>query len=251
MQEDPQNTLFKLEPVNNHKIHILKPPDIEADTDKLFKLKFSNIYISSKRKSGKTNLIFNIIKKSASKSNTIIICISTTINKDPTWLAINEYFESNNYNYIKYNNFIGDADEDILDDLLYYFENGHDVIEGDKKKYDYILILDDVSTYLKNANLANIMKKARHFRIKILLSSQSWVDLRKDIRENIDYLILFKNVSLNRLDMIRNEMNLNLDLDKLNKIYEFATNEPYSFIYIDVANEEYLKNFNHKIVIES
>lgn len=48
-------------------------------------------FILSRKKSGKSVLISNIVKKCAQPGYTTVICFSTTVNKDPAWLALKQY----------------------------------------------------------------------------------------------------------------------------------------------------------------
>ena len=90
--------------LNNFKV---KPLELPSEITRplkgheLFPINYPNIFICSKKFSGKTTTIFNILKKTASKRTEIII-FSSTINNDPSWKQIVEYFEKKGINVITY-----------------------------------------------------------------------------------------------------------------------------------------------------
>ena len=60
---------------------------------------------------------------------------------------------------------------------------------------EYIFILDDLSDEMGSASVTALLKKNRHFRCKVILSSQYPNDLSKSARKQIDIWILFKSLS--------------------------------------------------------
>ena len=77
---------------------------------------YSNIYICSKRKSGKTTIIYNILKLCVSKrTNVVFFC--TTIHRDSTYKKILEMLEKKKVNVVSYDHFI-DGKEKILNSIL-------------------------------------------------------------------------------------------------------------------------------------
>jgi len=78
---------------------------------------YSNIYICSKKKSGKTTLIYNILKKCCNK-NTHVWIFTPTIKKDDTWKAICEMLEKKGCNISTYIHFIDEDGSNILTEII-------------------------------------------------------------------------------------------------------------------------------------
>lgn len=114
---------------------------------------------------------------------------------------------------------------------------------------EYIIIFDDISQELKDPNLIAFLKRNRHFKADVLLSTQ-WVhDLKPEQLKQLDYLLLFRGMDLEKLEKIRRDADLTLDLDMLERLYENATKDPFCFLYIDRLTETYRKCFDKQYFI--
>jgi hypothetical protein len=45
-------------------------------------------------------------------------------------------------------------------------------------------------------------------------------------------------------------LDLAIDIEKFNDIYDFATKEPYNFLYVDMKNQTFRKNFSKELNYE-
>ena len=93
------------------------------------------------------------------------------------------------------------------------------------------------------------MKRNRHFKALCILSSQYLFDLAKDGRNQIDYILMFPALPLEKVESIQKELDLNIPKKKFYEMYEKATSEKYNFLFVDVRNGEYRKNFNTQITL--
>jgi len=83
--------MFKLEKINNVRVKSIKsietiPPEKIKGYD-LIKELYANIFLIAKKKSGKTSLIWKLIKHCSNKYTKFYI-FSSTVSKDPTWIHI-------------------------------------------------------------------------------------------------------------------------------------------------------------------
>ena len=113
---------------------------------------------------------------------------------------------------------------------------------------EYIIILDDLSTELRNPALPALLKKNRHFRCKIIVSSQ-YIDMFPDARSQIDYWLLWGRIVPKKLEVIYDCVGLPMPLDTFMKVYETVTDQPYQFLYIDVKNGTLRRNFDYEFVM--
>ena len=235
----------------------------------LFPELYSNIFICSKKKSGKTTVLYNIIKKCCDK-NTKVIIFASTVNKDSTYKSILDYLDKKDIDYATYTSLKEDkidrlqqlvedlqqeaepqTTEKENNNLLLFDEVESPESEEEEKpsKYrapEYMIILDDLSTELKSKSLVSLLKKNRHFKSKIIISSQYWNDLLPESRKQLDYILLFKSMPENKLKEIYRDADLSVNYETFEKLYRYSTKEPYNFFYIDCVNDEYRKNFNMK-----
>ena len=264
--------------INN--VNVSLPPEIKKDTrpvkgGDMFPEVFGNIFIASSKKSGKTTVIYNILKKCIGKDTTVIFFVSTLF-KDPTYLSMMKMLDANGINYIPHTSLKEDGVDhlaELVDALKHkckeeYYQQGEekqvknkkcvlmeneeedDKKEKKKSKYlapDYLLIFDDLSEDLKSPSLTTLLKKNRHYGMKIIVPSQYWNDILLESRNQCDYVLIFKNIAKEKIAEIRKNVSMPLENEEFYKIYKFATSTPYSFLYYDKANDTYRKNFNIEI----
>ena len=72
-------------------VKIKKPDEKQILGSDLLPL-YSNVFLSARKHSGKTSVIYNIIKKCCNKESKVIVFCST-YTKDPSWIAIQEYLD--------------------------------------------------------------------------------------------------------------------------------------------------------------
>jgi hypothetical protein len=244
----------------------------------LFANNLANIFIMARKRSGKSSLIGNILKKMADKRTTIII-FSSTANIDPCWINIKDMLEKKGIPVISYTHFIDDeTGANLLNDFLKECEveekieeeeQSKNVItedgtflkfESDKEKENvkkpyvpkksvpkYILCFDDLSSDLRHISVIKNLKSNRHRGIMNLLSSQYFHDLNTGAMSNLDYMIVFKGQDEDKLEKIHKRLDLGIDFETFKRYYEYAVKDPYCFLWIDIRNDEYRKNFNERL----
>lgn len=251
--------------------HIVKPiavPIVEPDRIKGYDLipkLYCAMFICAKKESGKTNAIFKILKECTGKKTNLII-VSSTVYNDPNWIKIVKYFENKGMNIevstsldeVGITNRVHELEEqgrkEIEDQsnekpksmLLFNEEKENKEQERKAKKVapEYIFVFDDMSTVLRDKSIGTLIKKHRHFKSKIICSSQYPNDLAPESRKNIDIFLLFGGHSLNKLEELYQNMDLEISFDLFVTLYENATKEKYSFLYVDRNCNEYRKGFN-------
>lgn len=282
---------------------------------KMFQEPLPNIGIIAKKKSGKTNVVVNIVKECADK-DTHVFVLASTANKDPLFLALKKWCKKHEIPYsaqteIKsvdengkkhdfFENFMremGEADEEEDETESEDEEAKHprmsnyghvpeescsesDYSDYDSddsqvkklnygKKYDranpkfvknksslqpkkpyitpeVIIITDDLSNELKTPSLRAFFKRNRHYKCMNIISTQWLQDLLPESLKQFDYLLLFKGLTDEKLEKVKNDADLGIDLEKLKAIYKSATSAPYSFLYVDTRLEQYRKCFNFR-----
>jgi hypothetical protein len=116
---------------------------------------------------------------------------------------------------------------------------------------EYIIVFDDLSTELKAKSLLSLMKKNRHFKTKLIISSQ-WVhDLLPESRKQLDLWLIFKGFPEAKMIQIHRDCDSGLPFELFYKMYKKATKYPYSFFFIDTREDSYRRNFNQKFLINN
>ncbi len=165
-------------------------------------------------------------------------------------------------------------DNDRCDDILERLTNMHlssvgrgeemtktydDETDGKKKKEkkgkyqapEYMIIFDDLSSELKSPSLLRLMKFNRHFKSKLIISSQWLHDLLPESRKQIDLFLIFKGFPEKKMEQIYKDCDSAIPFDTFYQIYKKSTEKPYSFMYIDTRSDDFRCNFNKKFIIQN
>ena len=150
--------MISLKQINNQRV---KPIPIPSDLDKrpikgydICPEIYSNIFLTAKKKSGKTSALFKIMKECCDKK-TIIIIFCSTIYKDENWIEIRKYFEKKGNDIRVYTSLYEDG-EDQLQKLIDELSN--EAQEEDQKNEEKeelpVNRCEDILERLTNMHLA-------------------------------------------------------------------------------------------------
>ncbi len=123
-----------------------------------------------------------------------------------------------------------------------------------KSKYlapEYMIIFDDLSSELKSRSLLSLLKFNRHFKAKLIISSQWLHDLLPESRKQIDLFLIFKGFAQDKLALIYKDCDSSIPFDMFLKIYKKATKNPHSFMYVDCRSDSFRRNFDSKFILQS
>lgn len=244
----------------------------------LFPEPLFNCAIISKKKSGKTTVIFHMIKKCLGKDTKVIIFCST-VEKDKNWKVILDYIENKGNTATVFTSIKDEQGNDKLSELLTELQQTEEEEEVEEKKPEivrpnrfdfefgfveegkekaepkprepkyyypkYIIIFDDLSNELKSPYYSKLVKTHRHFEACTITSTQYVCDLRPESLKQMDYLLLFKSFDRDKLDKIYTLTDINLGndgKDRFWQLYQHATEKRFSFLYIDRENK-FRRNF--------
>lgn len=245
----------------------------------LFPEIYSNIFICSRKKTGKTSVIFKILKDCVGRDTNIIVFCST-LHKDQSYKSMRKYFEKKGNNFIGYTSFKEDG-VDQLFELVKHLQdkaekeeeeedeevpivkpqiklNFNDPEEDDKPKKkkkekfrapEYIIVCDDISGELKNPALISLLKANRHYKMKVIVASQWAHDLLPEQIKQMDYILLFRGHPIEKLQKIHRDADVSIPFHVFYKLYKYATSIPYGFLYIDTTNEKFRQSFNKEFVL--
>lgn len=235
----------------------------------LFPSLYPNIFLLGKKRSGKTSVIFKILKSCAGKK-TIVHIICATVFKDDTYEAIEEMLKKKGCEVNKYTS-IDEKLSDIITDLQAEDKQtepekkkerkpvmvfGDESDEEEKKEPkdrkispEQIFILDDLSHTLRSPVVAELMKKNRHFKSMVICSSQNLNDLLPESILQLQYCLMFPHIPREKLVEAHKKLDLSTPLNKFLELYYYATKEQYNFLYVD-AMDKFRQNFNLELRIE-
>ncbi|MFN9113397.1 MAG: hypothetical protein ACK5XN_25275, partial [Bacteroidota bacterium] len=123
--------------------------------------------------------------------------------------------------------------------------------KGGRKKIppppEFIIIFDDVSDTLRETEIKKLIKNSFHYRAKVIIASQGYVDMSPDLYANLDYLALYKNFNDYALEHIYNKIDPTIDFEQFKELYHAITDDSYNFMFIDRNNDEFRINLDKKL----
>jgi hypothetical protein len=241
---------------------------------KMFSDPYNVSYLCARRKSGKTSVLAEILKKTSDKKTTFWLFVPTS-RVDESWKTIIQILEDRG-NTVNVFDSIMEGKTNLLDEIVADLSVGDeptkkeepvkapvkimfDIPESEKKKYEYkpkklaplhIFVFDDISQELKNVGLLALLKKSRHLKSAVYISSQYVNDLPPQALKQLSYFLCFRSMTHDKLEHIHKMLDLAIDIEKFNDIYDFATKEPYNFLYVDMKNQTFRKNFSKELNFE-
>ena len=188
-------------------------------------------------RSGKTNLLINLLYNPIFNFREYfdeVIYISPTIENDATAEAAMK-------------------DEKVLkvteglDDIDLILES---IVELQKKKdkeerKETLIILDDMLGMIKNQGksyFASLCSKYRHWKLSLIVTSQSFRALPIICRSNATGYIIFR--THNKKEFAKMEEEFEGNFPDCIDLYKDATNEKYSFLYLDQEKIRAFENFD-------
>ncbi len=193
------------------------------------------LIIQAPVRSGKSCLIMNLVYQWYKKIFDEIIFVSPTVKNDKTLRVLYE-----DDDIIKIDD---DLDNGAINEIIEQLIEEQNELEDDEREHK-LLVLDDCLGFLKQ-KLAYLCSRFRHYKISICISSQSFRSIPLICRVNSSAYILFRTHNKKELNKLDEEFSGNFPsfLD----LYEKATKNKYSFLYLD--NENIIARENFKKIL--
>lgn len=258
--------MIKLKKLNDVVVKLPKINKInntEVIGKEIFHHPYNNIFISAYKNSGKSILIYNLLKYIDKRTK--VYFFVPTFDKDSVYQSMTEYLDKRDIAYEAFdtiqNNLTNVIDNlQVLDDespttrendnayqLITFVSQEEKLTVMRKPKgvcAKYLFIFDDISNDLKLGELATFLKKNRHYKARVIISSQFIYDLPPHARSQIDNFILFPGIDSKRLEILYNSMDCSIPLETFLLYYKNGTAERYNFLYYDKQLCQFRKNFN-------
>ena len=237
---------------------------------------YLNIIACAPVKSGKTTALFHLILRNFMTKDTKLVIFSPSIGGDEknsnAIEAIRSKFNPkpkkskdntkvnsrNNWDrVILHRKFVdGEGEENMLLKELDEAQDQHKgYSEDNPHPYSYpqtIMWFDDLGDdEFKSHEIAGLSQTFRHSGILPLYSSQDWKNFHPKTRNNAGIVLLWKGIPVERLKDIFFDVQPNVTWKDFIKLYNHATRENKSFLYIDKINKKMRRNLDEELFIKS
>ena len=233
----------------------------QSDYDHVGKLPIRSLLIGPSG-SGKTVLLQNVILDIYRDCFSRIYIFSPSIDVDDSWSSVKHYIEHD----VKVKN---TKDEPIFFDhydpaaLQKIINTQHKITEymkkqGHKKLYQILIIVDDFADeplFTRQSKLLHaLFTRGRHSSISSIVSTQKWSALAPIIRVNATELYIYRLRNYKDIECYLDELSALYDKKTLLDVYNQATSQPYSFLYVKLTapkkEDLFYQNLNKKIIVE-
>lgn len=231
---------MKIETISDEKRKI-KRLDNQNDNqrdDKIFHHPFSMGIIAPKG-GGKSTILINLLTRRNFywRFFNEIHIFSPTCKMDNKWDSVLEKLE--------FGGCYEEFDMDILTDVLE--ANKARIEEYGKELSNKILVVfDDMvahPSFRNSATLRKYLLNSRHYNTLFIYTSQKYNLLNTTIRNNLNVICFFRTENKREYKTFKEE-NCFINDEDFDKIYEYCTSEPYSFLCINYQEPKLKSRFN-------
>jgi ABC-type cobalamin/Fe3+-siderophores transport system ATPase subunit len=213
--------------------------------------------------SGKTILLQNMILDIYKNCFSRIYIFSPSIDVDSTWLPVKKYIEEEMKVFHTKDEpvFFDHYDPEALHKII---NTQHKVIDYMKKQnikklYSILVVVDDFAddpSFSRHSKILHALyTRGRHNSISTITATQKFAAIAPIIRVNATELYVYRLRNYKDLETFIDEVSAVTDKKTLMQIYNLATSEPYSFLYVNLraktVSEMFHVRFDKKIEIES
>ena len=250
--------------MNNHPT--IKPIDFKEFTSKqskydvVGKLPLRDIILGPSG-AGKGVLLSNMILDIYKGCFDRIFIFSPSNDVDKTWIPVKEYIEKSQKVDTKkeklfYDHYDAEALENIVSTQHKLAE--HMKTKGYTKIFQILIIVDDFAddpSFSRHSKLLNaLFTRGRHSMISTIVSTQKYRAISNIIRVNATNVYVFRLRNGGDLEALIDELNALTDKKTRLQLYNMATSEPYSFLFIKLnakkLNEMFYIRYEKKLEIE-
>ena len=97
---------------------------------------------------------------------------------------------------------------------------------------------------LRNPILNSLIATNRHYKSKVIISTQYFTDIMPDTRTCLDVICIFPKIPIDKIHRLHEDVQLSTELPVFEKLYLEATKKPHSFLYVDIRREQFKFNFD-------
>ena len=211
-------------------------------------------------KSGKTVALISLILEQYRGVFERIYIFSPSVNIDDGWIPVKKYIEEDlEVNTEREQTYWDEWDEAALRRII---QQQRKITEASKKLemkklYQVLVVIDDFADtpqlHKPHGALDTLFIRGRHTQISTWVSSQKLRLISAAVRVNMQFLCCWRLRNQHELDAVIEELSALLPKEQLHRLYEQATREPYSFLfvyYLKPKNEMFYKRFEERFALE-
>jgi ABC-type dipeptide/oligopeptide/nickel transport system ATPase component len=212
--------------------------------------------------SGKTVLLQSMILDIYRGCFSRIYIFSPSIEVDNTWVAVKKYISEemkvmhSDEEPIYFDHYDPEALSNIIDvqhKITNYMKK-----QNKTKLFSILIIIDDFADspeFSRHSKLLHsLYTRGRHNMISTITATQKFSSIHPLIRVNATELYIYRLRNYKDLETFIEEVSAVADKKTLMELYNLATSEPYSFLYVKLTaktkNDMFFIRFDKKLIIK-
>ena len=211
--------------------------------------------------SGKGILLQNMILDIYKNCFERIYIFSPSIHVDHTWEPVKEYIKKtmpskDDEPECYYDHYDPESLEKIIDTQKKIIEFQKQKKET-KRLFQILIIIDDFAddaSFSRQSKLLHaLFTRGRHSQISTIVATQKFTALHPIIRVNASELFVFRLRNYSDLQTFLDEVSALVDKKALLEMYNLATEQPFSFLYVRLTEKHkdkmFMIKFNQYLVV--
>jgi len=274
LKKDVNGPEYEVEPVVINKMN---PDDVCGG--EIAPVPYCNVVMVAETGSGKSSVLKDLVLRTV--GNALVVAFVPTIDSDPTWLLIRQKLQERGNRFIGFSTLESELSDNVDDE---FSEDSDEIVINSSEekvkskkirkvnnlkelancflKYPMledprcsskvcpriVVVMDDMREYLKHPSVAEFMSISRHCKAKFIISTQGIHDLPPVALRQVRQWYLFKGFPKEKVEKIRKDAGIPMDLETFYKLYTHATREPFSFLLINKNGNDfdYWSKFRHR-----
>lgn len=173
-----------------------------------------------------------------------VYIFSPSIDVDSAWQPVKRYLTEDRKmgasDKLFFNEYDPEALQGIIDTQRQVVE--HQKKEGHKKLFQVLIVVDDFAddpAFSRQSKLLHsLFTRGRHLQISTVVATQKFNAISPIVRVNATELYIFRLRSSQDLNTVIEENSALLDKATLLKVYKMATEEPFSFLFVNLQEKD-------------
>lgn len=187
---------------------------------------------------GKTNLLLNLLLNYLYYNKLYVYAKDLS---ESSYMFLQEFFDDVHRKL--------DEDYEITEQIATFSSNKADIVDVDDldKEYQNLIIFDDFVTEKDQDTIIELFTRGRKKNASVIYLTQSYYSTPKDIRLQCNYFMFFNIGSKREVIEIEKDHAIGLTNEEFGRLFSFATEDPYSFMMIDMKDQ--MKRFRKNLDI--
>ncbi len=189
---------------------------------------------------GKTNLLLNLLLNYLYYNKLYVYAKDLS---ESSYIFLQEFFDDIHRK--------AEEDYKFTEKIATFSSSKTDIVHVDDldKEYQNLIVFDDFVTEKDQDSIIELFTRGRKKNTSVIYLTQSYYSTPKDIRLQCNYFMFFNIGSKRQVSEIEKDHAIGLTKEEFLRLFDFSTEDPYSFMMIDLKTKDKRKKFRKNLDI--